>query len=55
MLSAVRRADYIDIGTVKEDNDELKNSLLQKTRTQKELQRAQSRIETGMKRRQELS
>ena len=55
MLSAVRRADYIDIGTVKENNDKLRNSLLQKTRTPKELQIAQSRIETGIKRRQELS
>ena len=54
-LSAARRADYIDIGTVKEGNDELKNSLLQKTSTRRELQRAQSRIKTGMKRRHQLN
>ena len=40
---------------VKEGNDELKNCLFQKTSTWKELQRAQSKIETGMKRRLELS
>ena len=34
---------------VKEGNNELKNCLLQKTSTQKELQRAQSKIETGIK------
>ena len=44
-------ADYV----VKEGNDELKNCLLQKASTLKELQRAQSKIETGMKKRQELS
>ena len=35
-------------------NSELKKCLLQKTITQTELQRAQSKIETSMKRRQEL-
>ena len=40
---------------MKEGNDELKNCLLQKTSTRKELQRAQSSIGTGMKTRQELS
>ena len=34
---------------VKEGNDKLKNFILQKTSTQKELQRAQSKIETDMK------
>ena len=38
----------------KEGNDELKQCLLQKTSTRKDLQRAQSKIEIGMKRRQEL-
>ena len=40
---------------VKEGNDKLKNCLLQKTITRKELQRAHSKIQTGMKRRQQLS
>lgn len=40
---------------LKEGNDELKQSLTQKNSTRKELQRAQSKIETGMKRREELS
>ena len=35
-------------------NSELKKCLLQKPITQTELQRAQSKIETSMKRRQEL-
>jgi len=35
--------------------NELKQCLLHKTSTRKELQRAQSKIETGMKRRQELT
>ena len=39
---------------VKEGNDELKECLSHKTSTRKELQRAQSKIETGTKRRQEL-
>ena len=38
-----------------EGNEELKNCLLKKNSTRKDLQRAQSKIETGMKRRQELS
>ena len=39
---------------VVEGNKELKKCLLQKTSTRTELQRAQSKIESGMKRRQEL-
>ena len=39
---------------VVEGNNDLKQCLLQKNSTKKELQRAQCKIETGMKRRQEL-
>ena len=40
---------------LKEGNDALKQSLTQKNSTRKELQRAQSKIEIGMKRREELT
>jgi hypothetical protein len=40
---------------VREGNEELKNCLLQKNSTRKELQKAQCKIETGVKRRLELT
>ena len=39
---------------VLEGNEELKKSLLKKTATKSELQKSQSKIEMGLKRKQEL-